>query len=132
MHKGPEVRGPCCLWGCFYIQHETQVSGKKKLDLTVDPPPDLMIEIDISRPSLNKLPMYAQMGVGEVWRYDGRRLTIFQLEGSGYGERAESAALPKVTSAALTNFVEESKQLKRTAWLRRVREWARQHAEEND
>lgn len=115
--------------GCFYIQHEAQVSGKKKLDLTVDPPPDLMIEIDISRPSLNKLPMYAQMGVGEVWRYDGRHLTIFLLEGGEYSERTESAALPKVTSAALTSFVEESKQLKRTAWLRRVREWVQQQKE---
>jgi Uma2 family endonuclease len=117
--------------GCFYIQHEAQVRGKKKLDLMVDPPPDLMIEIDISRPSLNKLPMYAQMGVGEVWRYDGRRLTIFKLEGSVYIERAESAALPNVTGETLTNFAEEGKQLKRTAWLRRVREWAQQRIEKS-
>ena len=108
------------------------IRDRKKLDLTVDPPPDLVIEIDISRPSLNKLPIYAQMGVGEVWRYDGRRLTIFRLEGSGYSERAESTGLPKVTSEALTNFVEEGKQLKRTAWLRRVREWAQQRVEERD
>jgi Uma2 family endonuclease len=118
--------------GCFYIQHEAQVRGKKKLDLTVDPPPDLVIEIDISRPSLNKLPMYAQMGVGEVWRYDGRHLTIFKLEGNGYVERADSAALPKVTGEALTNFVEEGKQVKRTTWLRRVRQWVQQHTEESD
>ena len=91
-----------------------------------------MIEIDISRPSLNKLPIYAQMGVGEVWRYDGRRLTIFKLKGSEYIERAESAALPNVTDETLTNFVEEGTQLKRTAWLRRVREWAQQRIEKSN
>jgi Uma2 family endonuclease len=114
---------------CFYIAHEAQVSGKKKLDLTVDPPPDLVIEIDISHPSLNKLPLYAHIGVGEVWRYDGKRLMIFTLEGSEYVEQAESAALPTVTSEVLSNFVEESKRAKRTAWLRSVREWARRRGD---
>ena len=54
---------------CFYIQHAEQVQDKDNIDLSVDPPPDLVIEIDITSPSLDKLPIYAQIGVPEIWRY---------------------------------------------------------------
>lgn len=111
---------------CFYIQRESLVRGKDEIDLTVDPPPDLVIEIDIPSPSLNKFPVFAVLGIPEVWRYDGTRVCCFGLEGDEYIERTESVALPKITSAALTEFIEQDKHLKRTVWLRRVREWARQ------
>jgi Uma2 family endonuclease len=112
---------------CFYIQNEEQVRGKDRIDLAVDPPPDLVIEIDITSPSFSKLPIYAQIGVPEVWRYDGERMTILVLEGSDYAERTESIVLPPVTSNVLTDFVEKSKSMKRTAWLEVVREWAREN-----
>src|SRR5262249_28756877 len=63
--------------GCFYVAHEAQVRGKKKLDLAIDPPPDLVIEIDISSLSLNKFPLFSALHVPEVWRYDGTRLQVF-------------------------------------------------------
>lgn len=115
---------------CFYIQQEALVRGKDEIDLTIDPPPDLIIEVDITSPSLNKFPVFAVLGIPEVWRYDGARVSCFRLEGDEYSERAESVVLPKVTSEVLTEFVEQDKHLKRTAWLRRVREWARQIKEE--
>jgi len=108
---------------CFYIQNEEQIRGKDRIDLAVDPPPDLVIEIDITSPSLNKLPIYAQMGVPEVWRYDGERMTILVLEDSGYMEKVESFVLPPVTGRVLTDLVEKSKSMKRTIWLKIVREW---------
>ena len=110
---------------CFYIQNEEQVRGKDRIDLAVDPPPDLVIEIDIISPSFSKLPIYAQIGVPEVWRYDGTRAAIFLLEEGEYVEAGESVALPSLTSDVLTHFVEESTSLGSTDWLRRVREWAR-------
>lgn len=113
---------------CFYVQNEERVRGKTRLDLGVDPPPDLVVEIDITSPSLNRFSIYAQVGVPEVWRYDGRRLAVFELEGEGYAEVARSIALPPLTAADLSRFVEESKTLKRRAWMRKVREWAREHA----
>jgi Uma2 family endonuclease len=113
---------------CFYIQNEEQVRGKDRIDLAVDPPPDLVIEIDITSPSFSKLPIYAQIGVPEVWRYDGERMTILVLEGSDYAETAESIVLPPVTSNVLTDFVEKSKSMKRTAWLEVVREWSRENS----
>jgi Uma2 family endonuclease len=111
---------------CFYIQQEELVRGKDEIDLTVDPPPDLVIEIDITSLSLNKFPVFAALGIPEVWRYDGARVSCFRLESGEYIERAESVVLPGVTSKILTEFVEQDKQLKRTVWLRHVRAWARQ------
>lgn len=110
---------------CFYIRHAELVRGKKQIDLTNDPPPDLVIEIDITGPSLSKFPIFAALGIPEVWRYDGTRVTIFTLAGNEYVERPESIALPKVTSAILTELLGASRQVKRTAWLRQVRTWAR-------
>jgi Uma2 family endonuclease len=87
---------------CFYIQHGERVRGKKKLDLTVDPPPDLVIEVDITSPSLNRMTIYAALGVPEVWRYDGAHVTIACLSDGTYSNAKESTALPKVSSGQLS------------------------------
>ncbi|MFH0342565.1 MAG: Uma2 family endonuclease [Chromatiales bacterium] len=109
----------------FYIQHVERVRGKKQIDLAQDPPPDLIIEIDITSPSLNKFPIFAALGIPEVWRHDGARVAIFTLVDNDYVEHLESAVLPKVTSAILTELIDAGGQLKRPAWLRQVRAWAR-------
>ena len=111
---------------CFYMQNEERVSGKAEIDLSSDPPPDLVIEIDISSPSLNKFPIYAQIGVPEIWRYDGTQVTFFVLAGESYQAAQHSRAFPQLTSTTVTEFLEASAELKSTAWSRRVREWARQ------
>lgn len=110
---------------CFYIQNVERISGKSKLDLANDPPPDLVIEIDITSPSINKLPLYAQVGVPEVWRYESARLIILKLAGDSYVESDASLALSGVTSRAIFSLVEDSKSMKRPAWLKKVRAWAR-------
>lgn len=116
----------------FYIQNAEHVRGRKRIDLTEDPPPDLVIEVDITHSSLNKFPVFAGMVIPEVWRSDGNELTIFKLEGEAYSAHPESGVLPGVTSAKLTRVILESQQLKRTAWLRNVREWARALKSESD
>ncbi len=111
---------------CFYIQHEPAIRGKSVLDLRRDPPPDLVIEIDITHLSLDKLPIYAALGVPEVWRYDGRRLEMWALHGDRYVAGVESTALPGVARDDVARLIEESKATRRIAWLARVRAWARQ------
>ncbi len=69
---------------CFYIQNRTAVKGKKRIDLTHDPPPDLAIEIDLTNSAKNRLEVLANIGVPEVWRYDGISLTIYQLQKKKY------------------------------------------------
>lgn len=110
---------------CFYIRHAARVRGKKRVDLGVDPPPDLVIEIDITSPSLDKFPIFAQVGVPEVWRFADGRLAVYGLVGGEYSERDASAAFPAVTAVDLTNFMRESEMLSRPEWTRRLRDWAR-------
>jgi Uma2 family endonuclease len=83
-----------------------------------------VVEIDITHPSHNKLPIYAAVGVPEVWRYDGQVLTILKLEGGAYYTHTESMALPGVTEQGLSQLLEAGKAMPRPAWLRRVRTWA--------
>ncbi len=113
---------------CFYIQNEEKIRGKDRIDLIVDPPPDLVIEVDITSPSVNKLPIYARLGVPEIWRYNGRDLKVLRLENDGYVEVSESITLSPLKSTTLSELVERSKSLRRTVWLREVRDAAREHS----
>lgn len=110
---------------CFYIQSLAQVEGKTKIDLSIDPPPDLVIEIDVTSPSVDKFPIYAAVGVPEIWLCKDAEVIIYQLVGKSYERRERSLALPLLTDADLTAFVAQSATLKRTAWLRELRKWMR-------
>ncbi len=108
----------------FYLdEHAAQVRGKEELDLMVDPSPDLVIEVDITRSSLPRQPIFAAVGVPEVWRYDGERVTFYRLVEGRYVETERSIALPPLASKQAGIFLEESRREKAPAWLRRVREW---------
>jgi len=110
---------------CFYIASLGQVKGKATLDLRFDPPPDLVIEIDITNPSLDKFSIFAQLRVPEVWRYDGSALQICRLENEEYVKHTESTALPGVTGELIGHFLDTSRTLERLAWVRQVRAWVR-------
>ncbi len=109
---------------CFYIQSLNRISGISDPDLSIQPPPDLVVEIDITHPSLDKLPIYAKVGIPEVWIYDGSRITIYLLQEGNYVACEESIALPRVTATNLTRFIAEARTQKRSVWVRAVREWA--------
>ena len=109
----------------FYIQHEADVGERTQIDLTIDPPPDLVIEIEITNPLLDKRSLYAAMGVPEIWVSDGRGVAILLLADGRYADAHVSSALPLLNRDVLGRFVAESRSLKRTAWLKRLREWAR-------
>ena len=111
---------------CFYIQNADAIFGKDKIDLEIDPPPDLVIEADVTSKSLNKFVIFSAMGVPEVWRYDDGRVTMYQLTGGNYAKVDQSLAIPLLTAETATKFLAESREVKSTAWLRRVREWARE------
>ena len=112
----------------FYVQNAARVAGKKRIDLRVDPPPDLAIEIDITSPSLNKFAIYAALSVPEIWRCDGNQVAIFCYSKGKYIEVEISQTLRPVTASLLSTLVEESAQMKRSKWVRHVRESARQLA----
>jgi Uma2 family endonuclease len=110
---------------CFYVQHEAHIRGRSSIDLTVDPPPDLVIEVDMTSGSLNKFPLYTQIGVPEIWRYDGQRVRMYTLMTEGYIETETSRAFPLLTGTVLAGFLQQSRTLPRTALLRAFRAWVR-------
>ena len=113
---------------CFYIESVARLRGRRELDLLVDPPPDLIIEIDVTTDSMKKLGIYAALGVPEVWRYDGTVLTILALEGGCYVERDASPALPILTPAVLMELIGEHASLDSIPWIRKLRKWVREQA----
>ena len=111
---------------CFYIQHVERIRGKNEIDLTVDPPPDLVIEVEITSPAVPKLPVYARLGVPEIWLYDGRAPRILRLVDDRYVNSDRSGVLSCLTESMLSEFLERSKTLSTLQWRRVVRTWAKQ------
>jgi Uma2 family endonuclease len=78
---------------CYYIQNQPQVANKK-VDLNTDPPPDLIVEVDITHTDIDKLNLYASMGVPEFWRYNRKNLRIYQLRDNQYTEVENTSIFP--------------------------------------
>jgi Uma2 family endonuclease len=110
--------------GSFYIQNAPRVRGRRQIDPDHDPPPDLVIEMEFSRLSLDKLPIFAQLGVPEVWRCDRQRVNILVLTHDAYQESLVSLALPPVTSEILTRFLADRRTILSPDWFQAVSEWA--------
>jgi Uma2 family endonuclease len=110
---------------CFYFAHERQMRGKRELDLTVDPPPDLAIEVDISRSSIDKLSIYADLGVPELWFYDGESLAVRRLQDGVYVEQDRSDTFPFLDLKEIERFMGRFEHLDETAWARSFREWVK-------
>jgi Uma2 family endonuclease len=90
---------------CYYIVNELAVRGKTQLDFDRDPPPDLAVEIDITSSSLNQLTLYANLGVGEVWRYDGNALIFYQLQSGKYTIVDRSPTFPILSPDRVLEFL---------------------------
>jgi Uma2 family endonuclease len=90
---------------CFYVQNAPLVGTKDEIDFNIDPPPDVVVEIDLHHDSISKFPIYAALGVPEFWRYDGNVLTIYHLSEEQYQPSEASQSLPLLTSSILTEFL---------------------------
>lgn len=115
---------------CYYIQNEASIRGKMDIDLSRDPPPDLAIEIDITNPSIPRLPIYGALGIPEVWRFDGERMVLLSLANGEYQEISASITLPIVTSAILESWLRKATTMGETSWAKAVRCWVQETAEQ--
>lgn len=110
---------------CFYVKSAAAIGKKFRLDLTIDPPPDIVVETDIFHDSLSKFPIYAALGVPEIWRFDGKRLAIHRLSDDRYEETPASLELPMLTGEILTRFLARAEEEDQDAALRAFEDWLR-------
>lgn len=109
---------------CFYIQHEAAVRGKKRLDLTIDPPPDLALEVDIT--SRTHPETYAALRVPELWRHVGQTIRVYQLQDEQYVEVDVSPTFSGwPLQEAIPKYMEQSQSEGRNKAMRSFRQWCR-------
>jgi len=110
---------------CFYFRDAAYVRGRNEIDLLRDPAPELIIEVDVSSSSLNRFPIFAAVGVAEVWHYSRETVTIHTLHDGAYVIASNSRAFPLVTAEKLTELTNDSRQKVWPVWTRELREWVR-------
>lgn len=110
---------------CFYIQNEALMRSKLKIDLKNDPPPDLAIEIDTTNSSIDKMAVYAELRVPEVWRFEEGKIIINILTETGYVDSETSLAFGSFPVKELARFIQLDSQTGENARMREFREWVR-------
>ena len=109
---------------CYYVRHAEEIRGKKVLDLAVDPPPDLAVEVEITRRSVPRHPVYAALGVPELWTFDGRRLLVRQLGADRVYHAAKSSlAFPFLPMNRFEEFLLRMEDERQATVLREFRRW---------
>jgi Uma2 family endonuclease len=110
---------------CFYIQNYQLMIGKDRLDLTIDPPPDLAIEIDVT--SRTKISAYQALRVPEIWRYENRNLEINLLQGEEYIKSQISPTFPDFPiTEVIPRFVEMARTTGTSSAIRTFRQWVKE------
>ncbi len=113
---------------CFYIQNEPAIRGKSRLDLRIDPPPDLALEIDIT--SRTHPETYAALGVPELWRRDRDRIQIDVLQAGQYIQVDDSPTLPGwYLHTIIPAYLEQSRAIGRNQTMKAFRAWVRAELE---
>lgn len=111
---------------CFWIQHEEAMRGKREFDIATDPPPDLVLEVEVSRSVLNRLGIYAAFNIPEVWRCGGPGIRVCQLVNGEYQETDRSLAFPFLNPTALRQFLDQREDLGEVSLTKTFREWVRE------
>ena len=105
---------------CFYIQNQAQMRGRRRIDLMVDPPPDLAIEVDVT--SKTQISAYEALGVGELWCYENTQLSIYELRSGVYSSVLQSPTFSNLPVIDLVSeLLEQSLRVGRSPALRAIR-----------
>jgi Uma2 family endonuclease len=111
---------------CFWIQNAERMRGRSEFDIETDPPPDLAIEVDISRSSMNRMHIYAALQVPELWRRTRTTVAFYQLESNGkYVETSHSSTFPFLGAAPLSQFLTDQASLLDDELVPAFQAWAR-------
>jgi Uma2 family endonuclease len=110
---------------CFYIRRIAAVQGKKRLDLAEDPAPDLVLEIDVTSSSQNRLQVYADLGVAEVWIYNGESLVIQQLENGAYIVSQTSQFFANLPISDIASWLRQANTMDYLELVKAFQNWVR-------
>lgn len=105
----------------YYVTNIDKVLAKEELDFEVDPPPDLVIEVELTSSAIDKLELFAAMQVREVWRHDGTSVQFYRLSNGRYDCIAESTELPGLSSDLINRYLDQRLQAGETTWIRAFR-----------
>lgn len=109
---------------CFYLINEPKIRDKSEIDLDIDPPPDLVVDVDITRSSRNRLGIYAALGVPEAWQFDGEALRLHQRTPQGaYSRTSTSIYFPGLPLEEIAGFLKKRTEMDEVALVRSFREW---------
>ncbi len=112
--------------GCFYIQNESKMRARDDFDPSIDPPPDLVIELDPSRFRLNRLSVYQTLGVKEVWSWENGELAIHIRNDSGELIRGvQSFSFPALSSDEVSRLMRAKIGMDDLSWIQSIRQWIR-------
>jgi Uma2 family endonuclease len=106
---------------CFYIANEAAIRGVDEIDLQVHPPPDIVLEVGITSPSLDKFGLYLAARIPEVWRYDGAHVSFHTLAEGQYKNASHSLCFPHMTAAMLEGYLTIGRKQGSTAMLQTVK-----------
>lgn len=95
----------------YFISNAPAMHGISHVDMEIHPPPDLVIEVDISRSSSLKMRVFAGLGVGEVWCFDGERVTVSRLSGDAYNACETSTELPGFPLTLMNDLLAKRREL---------------------
>lgn len=125
--KRRELGKGCEADECYYIRHHHRVRQRRHIDLTIDPPPDLVIETEVSTSAVQKLRIYSALGVPEIWRWRKNGLSAYSLGPKGrYVERDFSLNLPALRVKDIEAFIDFEMAADELAWIRKFRTWVRE------
>ncbi len=102
----------------YYIQHASELRGVGEIDLSIHPPPDLVIEVDMTNSSIPKKGLFAAMKIPEVWRYDGESLWMGSLFQDGYQDLAQSLVLPTFPQELASRLLDRQLEENETSLMR--------------
>ena len=112
---------------CYYLENEPLVRHKQNINLESDPPPDLVLEIDITSSSLDKQTIYAAFEIPELWRYNAQELEVFVLDKTtqSYQKSIQSLHFPWLPLEVIPQYIRQSLRDGETATLKSFRTWVR-------
>ena len=112
---------------CYYFNNLDRVVGMRRLDLDVDPVPDLAIEVEVTRSLVDRIAIYAALGIPELWRFDGRALHVLLLGPEGtYANADRSPRFPMFAPEELAGWVARAGEVDHIRWRREFRPWVRE------